>query len=558
MFRCNLFNNFVFGICVTGILAAVSSCQNTGVEASKELTGNEIPHLSKEGQGMQLIVDGKGFLVLGGELHNSSASSLDYMEPVWSRLVQMNLNTVLAPVYWELVEPEKGKFDFSLVDGLIEGARENNLRLVLLWFASWKNSMSCYAPQWVKLDQQQFPRARLKNGQAIEILSPFYEASRDADAQAFAALMRHIREVDGRAHRVIMVQVENEIGMLTDARDYSEAANEAFAQPVPKELMDYLAEHKETLIPEFRDVLAAGGYKAGGSWEDVFGEGLGTDEIFMAWHFARYVNHIAAAGKAEYPLPMFVNAALIRPNYKPGQYPSAGPLPHLMDVWRAAAPQIDMLTPDIYFANFAQWCQKYHRSGNPLFIPEAKNDGDSGAKAIYAIGQYDAMGFSPFGIDSTAEPNSAPIGRGYAVLSQLTPLILQTQGQDMMAGVLLDKENQTTEVKLGQYTLTACHDYTWKWSSGPKEADIWPQAGGIIISVGPDEYVIAGTGLIVTFALNTAEEIAGIISVQEGRYDNGQWVGGRWLNGDENHQGRHVRLPFGDFGIQRVKLYCYH
>jgi len=392
----------------------------------------------------------------------------------------------------------------------------------------------------------------------MEILSAFDEANCQADARAFAALMRHIRKVDDKAHTVIMVQVENEIGMLTDARDHSDAANKAFAQPVPKELMEYLMEHKETLIPEFRDVWAAGGYKTSGSWEDVFGEGIGTDEIFMAWHYGRYVNRVTAAGKTEYPVPMFVNAALIRPNYKPGQYPSAGPLPHLMDVWRAAGPQIDFLSPDIYFANFAYWCQKYHRSGNPLFIPEAKNDADSGAKAMYVIGRHDAMGFSPFGIDSTAKPDSSPVGQSYAVLSQLAPLILEKPDKGLMAGVLLDKENQTEEFKLGQYTLKASHDYTWGWSSGPKDANVWPQAGGIIISTGPDEYIIAGSGVIVTFTPNTAgEPIAGILSVQEGRYVKGRWIAGRPLNGDENHQGRHLRLPFGSFGMQRVRLYRY-
>ncbi len=524
---------------------------------SEESILSDIPYLRKQANATQLMVDANPFLILGGELHNSSASSLDYMEPVWPKLVQMNLNTVLAPVYWELIEPQEGKFDFSLVDGLIEGARQYELRLVLLWFGSWKNSMSCYAPGWVKTDQQRFPMARLKDGKAMEILSPFSLENRDADARAFVALMRHIREVDGEAHTVIMVQVENEIGMLTDARDHSEAANEAFDKPVPKELMDYLAEHKETLIPEFSEVWAAGGYKTGGNWEEVFGGGLGTDEIFMAWHFGRYVNYLAQVGKAEYPLPIFVNAALIRPNYKPGQYPSAGPLPHLMDIWRAAAPHIDFHSPDIYFHNFAHWCRKYHRSGNPLFIPEAKNDADCGAKAMYVFGRYDAIGFSPFGIDSTVEPDNAPVGQSYAVLSQLAPLILEKQGRGIMAGVLLDKENQTTKVELGQYIVKASHDYTWSWSSGPKEADVWPQAGGIIISTGPDQYVIAGSGIIVTFAPEKQQHSAGIVSVQEGHFEQGQWVGGRWLNGDEDHQGRHVRLPFGGFGIQKVSLYNY-
>lgn len=519
---------------------------------------DNIPKIVQNGNAAQLIVDGKPFLILGGELHNSSASILDYLEPIWPKLVDMNLNTLLAPVYWELIEPNEGKFDFSLVDGLIEGARQNNLRLVLLWFGSWKNSMSCYAPEWVKVDQKRFPRARTQSGKALEILSPFSSESCNADVKAFVALMKHIHQIDSRNHTVIMVQVENEIGMLEDARDYSDSANQAFHQPVPQELIDYITNNKDSLIPEFKAIWEKQGYKTKGAWEQIFGSSLETDEIFMAWHFAAYVNKIASAGKAEYPLPMFVNAALVRPGYKPGQYPSAGPLPHLMDVWRAAAPKIDFLAPDIYFPNFAEWCEKYCQSNNPLFIPEAQNNSDTAAKAFLAIGQYKAIGFSPFGIDSTSEPISESIKQGYDVLSQLSHLILAKQGRDLISGILLDKENQTDRFKLGNYFLNVSHDYTFRWSSGPKDADVWAQAGGIIISIAPDEYIIAGQGFIVTFETDNPENVnAGIISVQQGNFKDGSWVGERWLNGDENHQGRHVRLPFGQFDVQRVKIYTY-
>jgi beta-galactosidase GanA len=524
-----------------------------------QFKSDEIPHLRRQGTAAQLIVDGKPFLVLAGELHNSSASNIDYIKPIWPDLVKMNLNTVLAPVYWELTEPDEGRFDFTLVDGLIKDARRYNLRLILLWFASWKNSMSCYAPGWVKTNLQRFPRANDKQGRGMEILTTLSGANCDADARAFAALMRHIRKVDGQAHTVIMVQVENEVGMIPEARDYSPAANDLFNKPVPKELMDYLQKHKDTLIPEFRQVWEAAGFKTSGTWEEVFGLGLGTDEIFMAWHYACYINSVIEAGKAEYALPMFVNAALIRPNYTPGQYPSAGPLPHLLDVWRAGGPQIDFFSPDIYFSNFAQWCHKYHRSGNPLFIPEAKKDTQSAVNAFYAIGQHDAIGFSPFGIDSIEDTEDEQLAKSYEVLSQLAPLILAKQGKAMTAGVLLDEDNQKQEVNLGNYTLNVSHDYTWEWASKPSKSESWPRVGGIIILVGPDEYVIAGSGIIVTFTSNSpAEPIVGIASIDEGTYVNGRWVAGRRLNGDESHQGRHLRLPNGHFGIQRIKLYRYH
>ncbi|HKP11717.1 MAG TPA: beta-galactosidase, partial [Blastocatellia bacterium] len=180
--------------------------------------GQTLPHLRKRGAATQLVVDGKPFLILGGELGNSSSSSLEYMRPIWQKLVALHLNTVLVPVYWELIEPTEGHFDFSLVDGLIKEARAHQLRLVPLWFGSWKNSMSCYAPAWVKTDPKRFPRSQDKTGRGMEILSPFSEENVEADARAFAAFMRHLREVDGQDHTVIMVQVENEIGMIPDSR----------------------------------------------------------------------------------------------------------------------------------------------------------------------------------------------------------------------------------------------------------------------------------------------------------------------------------------------------
>jgi beta-galactosidase GanA len=510
------------------------------------------------------MVDGRPFLVLGGEVGNSVATTLESMKPVWPRLVKLNLNTVLVPAYWDLVEPREGEFDFALVDGLIKQARKHDLRLVFLWFGSWKNSMSCYTPGWVKTEQERFPRARREDGSGLEILSPFSVANVEADARAFAAFMRHLREVDGRRHTVVMVQVENEIGMIPDARDRSTIADELYQQQVPQALMDYLVVHKQKLIPEFREVWEAAGGKRAGTWEEVFGPGAGTEEIFMAWHFARYANRVAAAGKAEYPLPMFVNAALVRPNYQPGQYPSAGPLPHLMDVWRAGAPSIDYLAPDIYFPNFVEWCRKYHRAGNPLFIPETFRGSRSVAYLFYAIGQHDAIGVSPFAIDHITDPENQPLATSYDLLRQLTPIIQAHQGRGLMAGVAPDVSFDQSrvppqqQVKLGNYTLNITFEQPAEPVDVPGLDSGQSLSGGLIIAEGLDEYLVAGTGLIITFAPNSpGDPLAGIESVQEGRFVDGRWVITRWLGGDETHQGRHVRIPPGQWGIQRIKLYRY-
>ena len=512
------------------------------------------PHLRQQGTAIQLIVDDKPFLVLAGELGNSTSSSLEYMRPIWPKLASLNLNTVLIPVYWELMEPAEGKFDFTLVDGLIQEARKHKLRLVPLWFASWKNSMSCYAPAWVKTNQERFPRSQDKAGKGLEILSPFSQENLDADSRAFAAFMRHLREVDGNDHTVIMVQVENEIGMIPDSRDRSAIADKLFNQPVASELMNYLLQHKDQLVPEFLAVWAANNFKTTGTWEEIFGRGPGTDEIFMAWYFARYVNRVTELGKAEYPLPMFVNAALIRPGYQPGQYPSAGPLPHLMNVWRAGAPKIDFLSPDIYFQNFAEWTTRFHRSGNPLFIPEAMPGPFDSVNALYAIGQHDAIGFSPFNIDSMDEETSSSLVQSYGVLSQMAPLILGHQGKGVMAGLLPEGAEQRLpqQLRLGHYMLNV----TYERPTGQIPTGL---SGGLVVAISPNEYVLAGTAITVTFEPNEpGDQLVGILSVEEGKYVDGLWRPDRRLNGDQTHQGRHLRLVPGKFGIQRVKLYLYH
>jgi hypothetical protein len=545
----------------TLVITAFSIALACATAFSQAAIPTGIPRLEKRGTATQLIVDGKPFLVLGGELNNSSASSMEYMRPLWPKFAATNLNTVLATASWELTEPEEGRFDFSLVDGLIQDARRYNLRLILLWFGSWKNGKSTYQPIWVKTGQHRFPLIQDEKGKSLPTLSTLSDANRDADSRAFAALMKHIREVDGDAHTVLMMQVENEVGVLGVSRDRSPAANQAFAGPVPREFMDYLQKHKDTLIPELRQRWEAAGSKMAGSWEEVFGSGMETDELFMAWNYARYVGHVAAAGKAEYPLPMFVNTWLRQGSFKPsedkpGGFPSGGPLPEVMDAWRAGAPAIDILSPDIYVPNYAAWCAWYTQSGNPLFIPESRGDARGVAQAVATAGEYDGIGYSPFGIDRLANPDGE-LARGYQILAQVAPLILERQGLGKLTAVLLDKDTPRSKVRLGDYLIEARFAERGQDPNAPTSPRV-DGVAGLFIQLGPDDYVIVGRSMSVYFetATDPAQSV-GLAAVEEGQYVDGRWVPGRRLNGDETPEWKALWFGADRYTIQKIKLYRY-
>ncbi|MDR3703998.1 MAG: DUF5597 domain-containing protein [Candidatus Sulfopaludibacter sp.] len=565
-------------------------------------TAEGVPHLRKQGAATQLIVDGKPFLAVTGELGNNTASSLENMQPLWQRLVAGNLNCVLAAVSWAQLEPEEGRFDFALVDGLIQEARRNNLKLVFLWFGSWKNGLSSYPPLWVKQEYKRFPRIQINGGKSIELLSTFADASRDADARAYRALMRHIKEADGRQHTVLMMQVENEVGVLRDSRDRSAPANKAFAGPVPKELMDYLQQHKQTLAPELSEVWGANGYKVSGTWEEVFGPGKPdsvdvpiqtnspplsqeeyqsgwrklhwpVDEIFMAWQYARYVGKVVAEGKAEYDIPMFVNGWLQQPNMAwPGTYPSGGPLPQVHDVWRAGAPAIDILAPDLYLQYFDEVCGRFTRNGNPLFIPET---GANAGNVLTAFGKYGAIGYSPFGIERNVSADS-DLAAVYRLVSQMAPMIAAHQGKDSITTVRMKQGDAPQRVRLGNYTLeltytgrnrvpiapqpAAAQQAQAAAPAGPpgrgNAAQTPMEAAAILIAAGPDEYYLGGGGFRIAFTPNTpGPATVGLGIVQEGKFVEGKWVVVRQLGGDDIGQGEILSLRPNT--VLRVVVYRY-
>jgi hypothetical protein len=539
-----------------------------------------IPHLEKRGAATQLIVDGKPWLALAGETDNTASSDLEYMETAWPKIVKLNLNTVLVGIGWDWVEPVEGKYDFTLVDGLLDGARKHNLRLIFLWFGSWKNGLSSFVPEWVKADQQRFPRARLKNGKPVEVLSTLAEASLNADTRAYTAFMHHLKEADTARRTVLMIQLENEVGLIGDSRDRSPAAEAAFAKPVPAELLDYLQKNKLTLWPDLLKVWEAAGGKTAGTWQDVFGKSTATDEIFMAWNYARYMDHMTKAGKAEYPLPVFTNTWLVQPQDQvPGDYPSGCPEPLVIDIWKAGAPSIDINAPDVHLRNFNDWSERFHRPNNPLFVPESYGDLGGAANAFYGIGQHAGIGYSPFGVNSpehwaemrpgTNTPVSTaieeiPLAKAYAVLAQMTPLITDAQAKGTIGAAWLTTQQPRRDIALGNYIVNI--------DIQRSRRNPVPALGyAIVVSVGPDEYFVAGRDVQVLFTPNTpGPEIAGLSRVETGKFVDGKWIPGRRVNGDDvvleydqaaaaakNQSGS--GLIFGGDGptIQHVKLYRY-
>ena len=526
----------------------------------------------------RIVVNDRPMLMIGGELGNSSASTPEDVKRTFSHLHKMGLNTVLVPVSWELIEPQEGEFDMGTLDVILSEARHNELKVVLLWFGAWKNSMSCYAPEWFKRDVKRFPRAHTSEGVPVEEASSLSKNVLEADKRAFCHVMAYLRDHDALEQTVIMVQVENEIGMIEVPRDYSANATRLYQSAVPKQLTDYLKRHQKSLHPYLKEKLQPQA-KAGANWAQLFGDDIYTEEIFQTWTYATYVEQIAKAGREIYNLPMYVNVALNSRDRKPGQYPSGGPLAHLIDLWHCGAPSIDVLGVDIYDKGIKSWLAKYHQPNNPLFVPEIRLEDKDAMYALYAFGHHGAMGFCPFSIEdypltTTSNANDwkqmdlsqddqlnafssvgsslSPLVASYQLLRQTEPLILERQGTKDMDAVLLDNEQREAEIVTADgIRLTVKHSYSLGWEPGAKDAE-WPETACIILRLGKEDYLVIGSGVVVTF-----QQRIGLAKCEEVEIVDGKQRIIRHLNGDQTHQGRHVRIPVGAFQIQHFKLYRY-
>ncbi|HUB88928.1 MAG TPA: DUF5597 domain-containing protein [Dyella sp.] len=512
----------------------------------------ELPKVVMQNGASQLILHGKPYLMLGGELGNSSAGTEAQADAILPRLAVLHVNTVLMPVAWEQIEATEGRFDFSLLDHWIDVARANRMHLVLLWFGSWKNGFSDYAPAWVKADTRRFPRARAIDGAPLEILSTFGEETLRLDSRAFAALMAHVRTKDTQ-QTVLMVQVENEVGLVGDGRDRSAQVDRTFASAVPPSLVQALQAKRAALTPE----LAAHFNPQGRTWKEVFGDA--ADEAFMAWRYATYADAVARAGKQQYALPMYMNAQLPAPLERAGEYPSGGSHPYDQQIYQAVATHIDFYAPDIYWPDFSYWVQRYQALGNPAFVPEAKLD-SAPYNALYLYGEARGFGFCPFGIDSLSPPkhktDATPLlMQVYAALDQLGEQLLQAQAAGRTRGLVLHATSPrpTQTVALGGYLFTATLARSW-----PDKHLLTNDGAMLVLQSLPDEFYIVGSGLTVgmTRDPDTDARVAGIASIEEVSRAGTAWLVERRLNGDQSNQGRQLSMDADRIRIYRVHLYA--
>jgi hypothetical protein len=518
---------------VCGLLPFFAMTAACSAESAKP-----IPRIEKTGNSYRLLVDGSPYLMLGGQVHNSDTANADDLNKALDVLASWHSNTAEVPIYWEAIEPKQGQFDFSSLDLAIQAARKRELHLVLLWFGTWKNGESHYVPEWVKRDKQKYVRVLGSRGEETEIVSPLCRAAMGADSSAFAALLRHVKSVDETERTVLMVQVENESGMIGTDRDYAEAANRLFNEPVPKQLLSFLESHHQQLSVPMAEVWNKS--PKSGNWKQVFGEL--APESFSAWLVSNYVNTVAAAGKHEYPLPMYVNDWLIEGVERAGRWPSGGPTVNVLDIWKAAAPSIDVLAPDIYYPKFYDVAAQYTRLDNPLFVPETNFNPYFIGFAYTTFGRFNGIGFSPFGIDDVLKGGTpAAIGAGfedtYRVLRPLLPLIAKYQYTGKLHPILqgiANGEDWKQSIRVGD-RLAANIDFTATFD--PAKGG---RACGMIIELAPDDFIVMGTGFDVTFRETEGPlRDAQLISIEEGTFQGEQWMPLRRLNGDE----RHVSLP---------------
>ncbi|CAN5133527.1 GH35 family beta-galactosidase GalD [soil metagenome] len=493
----------------------------------------QIPSIIEKDGRHSLLVDGKPFLILGGQAHNSSGWPA-VLPHVWQSAQYMHLNTLEVPIYWEQVEPTEGEFDFSLIDTLLAQARLHKMHLVLLWFATWKNGSNHYMPAWMKMDAAKYPNITGKDGKPVDSPSPHTDATLQADKKAFASVMLHLKKAD-LLHTVIMVQVENEPGAWGSVRDYSTQAQLLFEGAVPAEL----------LKPELLKTLNAAA--TAGTWKQVFGER--ADEYFHAWYVARFIGEVAAVGKAAYPLPVYVNAALRDPLTNPPatHYESGGPTDNVIPIWKVAATAIDIEAPDIYLSGnekVLKVLDLYARNDNALFVPEAGLNAVN-AKYFYAVLAHGGIGFSPFGIDDNGDTSRdeklterlTAFAHEYAIASTMMRELAKWSFDGKIKSVVEGDDHTAQTTDLGAWQAIVFFGGSGRGNAAPTYDE--PTGKAMFVQLDENKFIVIATKCHITFQPtgNNTGKAWQYVKVEEGYYKNGTFVPLRILNGDETDWG---------------------
>ncbi len=530
----------------TFAMAAALAVTGMALTLRAQVKERPIPRVVKKDGRFALFVDDAPYLMLGAQVHNSSDWPAMFGK-VWPAMEYLNVNTVEIPIYWEQFEPRPGQYDYSAVDTLLAEARQHHVRLVVLWFGTWKNGSQHYMPEWMKLAPSRYPHMVDKNGEAVDSPSPYATASLDADKAAFAAFMRRLKASDAQ-RTVIMVQVENEPGTWGSVRDYSPEAQKLFEAPAPPEVLRAM------------QVTAA---PPSANWQEAFG--AEAEVCFHAWSVAKYVGQVAAAGKAAYPLPLYANAALrdpLKPG-APGSYESGGPTDNVLPIWKAAAPALDILAPDIYQNNPAAYMkvlELYHRDDNPLFVPETGGAGN--ARFFFAALGLQAIGYAPFGMDYTrtrsaaeeAKPREeflAPWAMNYRLTGPMQREIARLNFEGKLQAVAEQKDKVTETLPFGAWNAVVSYG-----ASRNNRAAGNPEPTGriLVAQLKDNQFLAAGYYCRLDFRPAAAGQHRQFLKVEEGAYQNGVFKFLRIWNGDETDWG----LNFGgDPVVLRVSLATY-
>jgi len=492
-----------------------------------------IPRIVKKDGRFALFVDDAPYLMLGAQTHNSSDWPAMFPK-VWPAMEYLHVNTVEIPVYWEQFEPRRGEYDYTAIDTLLAEARQHRVRLVVLWFGTWKNGSQHYMPEWMKLDPGRYPHMIDKDGHAVDSPSPYAAQSLEADKTAFTAFMRRLKATDPR-RTVIMVQVENEPGTWGSVRDYSPAARKLFEAPVPPEVLGAMHVHTAAPSP---------------NWQEAFG--TEAEVCFHAWSVAKYVGQVAAAGKAVYPLPLYANAALRDPLTPgaPGSYESGGPTDNVLPIWKVAAPALDILAPDIYQndpAAYRKVLELYHRDDNPLFVPETGGAGN--ARFFFAALGLQAIGYSPFGMDYTrtrgageeAKPREellTPWAMNYKLIGPMQREIARLNFEGKLQAVAEGKGKVTETLPFGSWSAVVSYG---AMRNNRAMGNPEPAGRVLVAQLKDNQFLVTGYFCRVDFRPADVQQHRQFLRVEEGAYENGVFKFLRIWNGDETDWG----LNFG-------------